>query len=265
MLYIGLPSDYPFKSPSVGFRNKIFHPNVDWSSGTICLDVLNSKWTPVYGALLLYNPFSRHASRVCPPRVPICSCNCESLVSADLVNVLDQLLPQLLRYPNPSDPLNGEAAMLCLRQPERYRRRIGSVIEEFANEAAVQSIMKNDLGLSMSGGPGPDRLELPPAAASAAGAGSASASSGAAGAGAARRSVSHRFDSRRFDDDGAEADADGRVSAGNVSMSTRTANTGSGGGSAAADGSGHGGYDDSSEASLSDDDGDSDISELSDY
>ena len=42
----------------------------------------------------------------------------------DLVNVFEVFLPQLLLYPNPTDPLNGEAAALLMRDPSGYASRV---------------------------------------------------------------------------------------------------------------------------------------------
>jgi ubiquitin-conjugating enzyme E2 H len=42
----------------------------------------------------------------------------------DLVNIFEVFLPQLLRYPNPTDPLNREAAALLMRDPETYNQRV---------------------------------------------------------------------------------------------------------------------------------------------
>lgn len=42
----------------------------------------------------------------------------------DLVNIFEVFLPQLLRYPNPADPLNGEAAALLIREPKVYEQKV---------------------------------------------------------------------------------------------------------------------------------------------
>jgi len=42
----------------------------------------------------------------------------------DMVNIFEVFLPQLLRYPNPTDPLNGEAAALLMREPKSYDNKV---------------------------------------------------------------------------------------------------------------------------------------------
>lgn len=41
-----------------------------------------------------------------------------------MINIFEVFVPQLLRYPNPTDPLNGEAAALLMREPAAYELKV---------------------------------------------------------------------------------------------------------------------------------------------
>lgn len=43
-----VPDTYPFTAPKVVFKTRIFHPNVHFDTGEICLDVLKSDWCPAW-------------------------------------------------------------------------------------------------------------------------------------------------------------------------------------------------------------------------
>uniref|UniRef100_A0AAQ4S2K3 Ubiquitin-conjugating enzyme E2 H n=1 Tax=Gasterosteus aculeatus aculeatus TaxID=481459 RepID=A0AAQ4S2K3_GASAC len=73
-------------------------------SSTVCLDVINQTWTALY----------------------------------DLTNIFESFLPQLLAYPNPIDPLNGDAAAMYLHRPEDYKQKIQEYIQKYATEEALK-------------------------------------------------------------------------------------------------------------------------------
>ena len=50
--------------------------------------------------------------------------NTDSILVSELFNVFETFLPQLLLYPNPTDPLNGEAAALLMKEPEAYANKV---------------------------------------------------------------------------------------------------------------------------------------------
>jgi len=106
---IYLPNEFPFKSPSIGFITRVFHPNIDETSGSVCLDVLNQVWSPLY----------------------------------DVLNVIELFLPQLLAYPNPDDPLNLEAGKLYLSSKMAYEEKV----REYVRKHALPLEIENDMDL----------------------------------------------------------------------------------------------------------------------
>ncbi len=62
----------------------------------------------------------------------------------DLINIFDEFLPQLLLYPNPTDPLNGDAAKLLQSDPEKYNLKIKDYVKKFASENDIFDKKKLD-------------------------------------------------------------------------------------------------------------------------
>lgn len=61
-----------------------------------------------------------------------------------MLNIFESFLPQLLRYPNPADPLNNEAATLLMRDPTSYNNRVKDYVSRFATSEKVPKMEDED-------------------------------------------------------------------------------------------------------------------------
>lgn len=48
-LHLTLSPNYPSSPPEIRFQTPCCHPNVNFKTGEICLDLLKTSWTPAYG------------------------------------------------------------------------------------------------------------------------------------------------------------------------------------------------------------------------
>ncbi|ODV97843.1 hypothetical protein PACTADRAFT_23827, partial [Pachysolen tannophilus NRRL Y-2460] len=45
-ILIKFPENYPSSPPTARFQTKIFHPNINFTTGDVCVDLLKKNWSP---------------------------------------------------------------------------------------------------------------------------------------------------------------------------------------------------------------------------
>ncbi|KAM3128178.1 hypothetical protein pb186bvf_019725 [Paramecium bursaria] len=90
---VRVPEGYPQETPSVQCNEKIFHPNID-TDGKVCLNILREDWKP----------------------------------TNTIIDIVCGLL-LLLKQPNPSDPLNHQAAKIMKENPDNFKNIVQETMQ----------------------------------------------------------------------------------------------------------------------------------------
>ncbi|CBZ52154.1 Ubiquitin carrier protein, related [Neospora caninum Liverpool] len=94
LFFISIPPNYPHDPPKVKCMDQIYHPNID-QKGNVCLNILREDWKPVLS------------------------------ISSVMYGLL-----HLFLEPNPSDPLNQEAAALLRSNPSEFQRQVRRTLHQ---------------------------------------------------------------------------------------------------------------------------------------
>jgi peroxin-4 len=98
---LDVPDNYPLVPPKATFVTKVFHPNVHFKTGEICLDILKTAWTPAWTLQSV----------------------CRAIIA-------------LLEDPDPSSPLNCDAGnMVRAGDMRAYKSMARMYVEQFASSA----------------------------------------------------------------------------------------------------------------------------------
>lgn len=83
LLSIDVPVEYPMTPPTIRFKTKIFHPNVKFETGEICLNILKSEaWSPAW-SLHSGEAVTLHFRLCCSVNLSTFDC-VDSLLNTDL-------------------------------------------------------------------------------------------------------------------------------------------------------------------------------------
>ncbi|KAF2213191.1 hypothetical protein CERZMDRAFT_40264 [Cercospora zeae-maydis SCOH1-5] len=86
-LLITVPSSYPNSPPEIRFQTPICHPNVNFKTGEICLDLLKTSWTPAYGIVSTLEAIEQLLSAGAEPDSPLNIDIARLMREGDLVGV----------------------------------------------------------------------------------------------------------------------------------------------------------------------------------
>ena len=97
---LNFPEDYPYKPPTATFLNKIFHPNISYDNGSVCISILKNDASSLGDPLLQsWNP---------------------SLNMSAILQSIQTMLPD----GNPNSPLNVDAAILFRNNRDAYNDKV---------------------------------------------------------------------------------------------------------------------------------------------